>query len=575
MRGHKIIPVTYNGNSDQDNTIVSGEKFNCKKKFMIISSKPIPKYSKSYMEFTVTSITSDTSIRHLPFYVGIHKEPSSGFMVSDLCLGSIYYCNPYIYLNEKDYTHPLDFQYIERYNRNADTTITRYDGKLKGSVPELKTVVGVGVDMNSNTITIYSNGSELYSFQPKEFKLIEQEENIFFCIVNLLDIEVSGSINYGRIQMKYKPKEYWSLYQYYYDKIPDNNDISCKVFFGTRYSNPAIMTEMNTKIKLLNNLAPIDMDKTHERDPYLIYTRDDLQFSTNKSFVMNSPWIDPNKNEMATICYPIPIDQKIYLEVKTKNCELVTDPNNGYFNKVGIPLIIGISDRINDISRKSFYVELDHTKRDKYKTHSISNGVEKTYDIESVLTPTVPVQPDNVGVILDLAHNIIQLITNGDLFCTINIRGVDFSKEWNLGYFFIMANTSSFVSNSFLEEKEHAIVNCGSQDTAFDFPEQADNKDVMSLWYYYNYTIRVNLSTTFDCTIETLPDQLEFNRYLSCNLFVPDTVDPESLKWSPGLNKLWKTYNTISDTEKRSNVPDISSFEMYSLIEADSKYNKR
>ena len=138
-----------------------------------------------------------------------------------------------------------------------------------------------------------------------------------------------------------------------------------------------------------------------------------------------------------------------------------------------------------------------------------------------------------------------------------------------------MANTSSFVSNSFLEEKEHAIVNCGSQDTAFDFPEQADNKDVMSLWYYYNYTIRVNLSTTFDCTIETLPDQLEFNRYLSCNLFVPDTVDPESLKWSPGLNKLWKTYNTISDTEKRSNVPDISSFEMYSLIEADSKYNKR
>ena len=96
MRGHRILPIAYDGNSDQDNSIVNGEKFSCKKRFMILSSKPIPKYSKSYMEFTVTYHPTNVGLRHLPFYVGIHKEPSDGFMVSDFCLGSIYYCNPYI-----------------------------------------------------------------------------------------------------------------------------------------------------------------------------------------------------------------------------------------------------------------------------------------------------------------------------------------------------------------------------------------------------------------------------------------------------------------------------------------------
>ena len=573
MRGHRILPIAYDGNSDQDNSIVNGEKFSCKKRFMILSSKPIPKYSKSYMEFTVTYHPTNVGLRHLPFYVGIHKEPSDGFMVSDFCLGSIYYCNPYIYLDKKDYTHPLDFQYIERYQRNADTRITRYEGKLTGPVPDLKMVIGVGVDMNSNTITIYSNGIRVYSFHPKEFNLRTEQDSIFFCIVNLLDGEnVSGSINYGRIQMKYKPNDYWSLYQYYYDKLPSNKDIFCKAFFGTKYKNPSIYKEMDCTMGIKNNFAPVD--DTHERDPYLIYTRHDLQFTNNKTFIMNSPWKFNDQIEMATINYPIPIDQKIYLEVNTKNCELVIDSITGHFSKVGIPLIVGICDRINDISYKSFYLELDHTKRDEYKVHSTINNVTKTYNMENVLTPTVPVQPQTVGLILDLGHNQIQIITNGDLFCTVHFRDVNFSKEWNLGYFFIMANVNSFKSDPLSNETEHTTINCGNPKTPFAYPEQADNKNVMSLWYYYNYTIKFDMSVYFKCTIETLPEFLEFNRYFYCSLYVP-TTDDKSNKWSPGLNKLWGTYNVVTDTEPKANVPDISSFDMYKLIEEDSKNNIR
>ena len=119
MRSHSILPIAYDGNSDLDQNIVQREKFSCKKRFMILSSKEIPKCSKSYMEFTITKYKTNQLIRHIPLYVGVHKEPTIGYMASDFCLGSIYYCNPYIYTDKNDYLHPTDFQYIERWKQNA------------------------------------------------------------------------------------------------------------------------------------------------------------------------------------------------------------------------------------------------------------------------------------------------------------------------------------------------------------------------------------------------------------------------------------------------------------------------
>ena len=66
MSAKIILPVAYDGNSVQSNSIVSGEKFTCKKKFTIFSSKPIPAYAKVYMEFTINQHPSDALIRHLP-----------------------------------------------------------------------------------------------------------------------------------------------------------------------------------------------------------------------------------------------------------------------------------------------------------------------------------------------------------------------------------------------------------------------------------------------------------------------------------------------------------------------------
>ena len=73
----KIKPIAYNYKSEPDTGIVSGESFNCSKPFLILSSMSIPKNACTYMEVTITYHPENETIRHLPFYLGIHKEPSS------------------------------------------------------------------------------------------------------------------------------------------------------------------------------------------------------------------------------------------------------------------------------------------------------------------------------------------------------------------------------------------------------------------------------------------------------------------------------------------------------------------
>ena len=143
--GQIIRPVAYDEYTSYTPSIISGEQFTVNEKFMILSSKPIPKNTRMYMEFKVTKRDDDTLIRHIPLYIGVSKEPSYGFLLSDMCLGSIYYCNPYAFSVTPDYTYPLDIQTIERYKLNANTIVTPITSKLGGKIPRQGTVVGIGV----------------------------------------------------------------------------------------------------------------------------------------------------------------------------------------------------------------------------------------------------------------------------------------------------------------------------------------------------------------------------------------------------------------------------------------------
>lgn len=568
MRSHRILPVAYDGNGEQDTNIVgsNSEAFSCKKRFLILSSKPIPKYSKCYMEFTITYHPTNIGLRHLPFYVGIHQEPSLGFLVSDFCLGSVYYCNPYLYRDKKDFYHPLNFQAIERYKHNAETTITENKQKLRARIPMINTVIGIAVDTNSNTITIYSDGAKLYSFTPQEYKINTNPGRFFFCICNLLDDEaIKGRINYGRTKLQYKPEGYWSLYEYYYDKIPSEADIDGKLHYGTIYTNPAIQKDAKFTFKCENNIAPIDLSKTHKREPYLIYSDESLRYTTNKSMILRN-----SSNDIATLCWPIPTNQKIYMELSTQGCVFNLN-EDGYPDYVGVPVLVGITNTINNNVNDAFWIELDHQKHYDYFTHSNVSGNYKTYKIENILTPVIPIQPQNIGLLFDLQHNKISIYTNGDLFCEVPIKGTDYSDPYGLYYFFIRPHDTVFTVDPNAADKEHTILNTG--ETEFDYKELVDNKEVMSYYYYYNYLIKEDIEFYFNCEITTRPYKLQFGKSIPATLYVPDTkINSE---WSPGLNKLYNTYNTVSDIEEHKNVRDISAYDMYKLIQEELITNKR
>ena len=95
----------------------------------------------------------------------------------------------------------------------------------------------------------------------------------------------------------------------------------------------------------------------------------------------------------------------------------------------------------------------------------------------------------------------------------------------------------------------------------------------MTYYYYYNYLLRLKLFIDIPITIETLPYKTSYSKYINCEVTVPDS---EEDKWSPGLNKLWKTYNVVTDTEPHNNESSITAFDMWNKVKSDANnWNKR
>ena len=165
----KIIPIGYDNKSVyREDMALSDGKFSASTPFIILSNKPIPKHVKSYFEFKVTDFKRNELYRHLPLYVGIHKEPSSGILSTDFSLGSIYY------------TRRQDFETYEQYNKSAYCEHYKVMGK-KERIPSKNDIIGVGIDPDYNQINIFVNGHPFYSFPPREFE-INEEDDFYFTI---------------------------------------------------------------------------------------------------------------------------------------------------------------------------------------------------------------------------------------------------------------------------------------------------------------------------------------------------------------------------------------------------------
>lgn len=555
----RIKPIAYNYLNQQDNSIVNGESFNCNKRFMIISAKPIPKQYKTYVEFTINRHPSNPTIRFIPIYLGIHKEPSFGMLNSDFCIGTVYYLTT---------SENLDFDIMERYNAAAETTHQTVP-KLFAKIPIEKTVIGVGVDIPNNSITLYSDGKEFYSFSPVTFKLNEQEEDMYFVLYSMFNEQLTGFINYGRYKTTYLPEGYWNLYQYYYNKyeLSDTNgqiEFPCVAIVNGVDRGTNIYYDWELLANINNNLAPVD-DENHQRRLYLIHKfpimnyQDDLHFRMESSMIKykEDEFIpNPDNINITFANLPCPTEQKIYFEFNIQNAEMIEN----YF---GIPISIGISTNKDKIDIKSTRINLFHESYHRYTYINTLNKQETSNDIKQVLSPSTPTQPNTIGVIIDLTNNKLFIYLDNVLFVSIPLLEMNDWRE--LHYIFIRSCDEAYTGELFGE------CNFGENEKELEFYDEAkkDFPDLMTLYEYYNYTIRYPIPNPpeFLCKCFVIPYYKNYNRFFYCSCFVYGEESEEEKSFSPGLNKLWDTFNIISDTEEKNNYPDKTVIDMFNDIE--------
>lgn len=537
----KIKPVAYDYNSEPDSGIVSGESFNCTKPFMIFSSMPIPKSSKVYMEVTVTYHPDNNTIRHIPLYLGIHKEPSYGILVNDCVLASIYYSTT------------QDF--IIKEKTLGSTVFTESSvPKLYAKIPIVKTVIGLGVDTFTNTISIYSDGKLFYSFSPKLFNIIDSTKSWYFILYNELSESINGKLNFGRYKTEYLPDGYCTLYQHYWNHENLSLDIDSTLTVpGDAYTGFRLYN-FPCKCIIENPIAPLDSD--NHRHPYLINVRSSMTYSTDNTFQM-TPRTSDTDYDISTVNYPCPIDQKIYIEINVKEASMLS-------GMYGVPLRFGVSSKINDISEKSFRVNLFHRKGDTFDTYSVVNGTQLMHKIPEIDNPSIPVQPETIGLIFDLANNHLQIITNNSVFADIPIEGVDFSTPQGIAYIFFQSADEAYSGIGY------NVVNFGTD--VIDFTLASD---VISFYDYWNEYIRFYLESypEFPCRMKVRPYYTKYSWYMYCKLTVPRSDNANSLDFTPGLNMLYDTYNIITDTETHNNDPALNPYNYKALVEKDLKEN--
>ena len=573
MSKMKITPVAYDNESTYREDMISDTVFTASTPFLIISSQPIPKDTNMYFEFEITDYKENPLFRHLPLYVGIHKEPSSGIFATDFSLGSIYY------------TRRQDFETYEQYNKSAYSAHYKVP-TTKSRIPIKGTIIGVGVNASRNQITIYSDGKPFYSFRPREFNLNEDGE-FYFAVASKVYADITGNINFGTYPMKYRPEGYWDMNQYYVDRYIMMKDLVGSINYSTDndevdayYANRRpIGYDFNAKIDINNIYAPLT--NPHLRDTYIQPNLGSSQLydpNNNDAFVIDSEHQNPVDH--AFLPYPIPTDQKIYFELQCKEAPL----DQGY---IGVPLTVGIT-KVKDttdymgkkeIGNKSFSIDLWH-KRYQYHYANVQLGDKEIhYPIRTVYNPIPPMQPDIIGIMLDLKEQTISVYTNHKLFMKADLNEylgypddtrtfistekdqIFFNSKDEVYHLFIKSVPDAFTGNGYV------IGNFGEPDNPnLRYAGLYDNVDVMTYWYYYNYGIRYLVSGDMNCIITTLPYKISVAKTFSCMVYVKSKYDGNDLDFSPGLNMMYGSYNIVTDSEEKANVPDLNPFEFHELI---------
>lgn len=579
----KIRAIGYDSKSIQDDTIVDGTNFSGVGPFLLIANRAIPKDSKVYMEFVVTTpYPTNKDIRHIPLCLGVHKEPSFGVLGSDCSLGAIYYTKNAYLLGPTDASY-LAFCIRDKYAGQLMTY--RYIKQTTGRVPIRGTVIGLGVDMANNLISLYADGSLFYSFNPSSFHMNEDEAEFYLAAYCAEPGEaLSGTINFGRYRCKYIPDGYFDMYQELYDKIEAGVDIASQVNVGNQYDYMLNKDIISGSFGVTNKIAPI---VNHRRDLKLITNHEGLEFYKDDdkivvnehAFVYRSNADTQDDPDMAYIDLPIDHHKRIYFEFYSSGATIIDD-------HLGIPLTIGITSDPTNLSLKTFEIDLFHLRTDGYHLRTIKDGFEFLAGNYDIRNPSSPVQPNVIGVIVDLEKNAVELYTEGILFTIVypNSDLVDFSKSEECVYFFFLSQPSKFEGEGYvvcnLGTKSQSEMGNGEDleelkgylDDNFKWPLLVDETYILSYWWYYNLPLQYYFYNDIHCTMKVISDHIPYSKYIFSTITVKE---PESSEWGPGLNRLYSTYNRVSNDEEKKNQPNRSIFDVRNQMELDKDSNKR
>lgn len=512
-----IYMASYDNNSKPDQALcLNGLNFSTNQAFLLISNKSIPKHSKVYFEFQITNYIASSIRKNIPIYAGIHKEPSFGILNSDFCIGSLFY------------TLGSNYDIIQKYNKTAED-IHSSPSTIYTRIPGINDIIGVGVDTTNNLITFYNNGNKFYSFSPSLFT-INNEEPFYFVIWGNIICNLKGVVNFGKTGVKYLPSGYASLYGEYYRQTNVIKDITGDIVVERFSTYGSVTKDITGNIQVTNSIK-------NDGLLYLVSTNggiieDKLEYSIPYTNTTN--YLTNGKTIFCNL--PIPCDRKVYFEFYVKEGTLLS-------NIIGIPISVGLSSSLSNISNKSIRMSLYHRQWANYTYTEVLNSVSTIHQISDVDTSVSPEQGKVIGVCINLKDNEISILVNKIPLYTFKAVNLDFSKQTNLSYFFIHEEGvfSNTVTGSF---------NFGLTDFMDDIPD-----GYISLYDYYNLLYLNYLCSYITGDITIIPAKTTKVVYIHGDIIVLENEDPNAINFPhPSLNRLMKTYNTISDVEADQTV---------------------
>ena len=455
---------------------------------------------------------------YIPIYVGVHKEPTTGMLSNDFCLGSVFF-----------YNETGKYDVIEKHNRTGATN--KYAPNIYYNRPaSVNKIIGVGIDRPNNTISVYVEGKLIYTFSPSLFNLDSDEgkcyPSLYFSIDNKK--KIVGKANFGKSVLMYTPEGYISTFKAHnlnIIKYTYNYPENLTNTYNNWYTGDGIMKLSTTNLNGCNiNGTELVLDKNHD------------------SYIYN----------------PLPIPSKFnsFYELIVRNGIL----KNGY---LGIPISIGIAtydELTTPGSGDLINIPLYHYRQTMYtylQRKAGSAPVNKY--ISDVLTSIPNKEGKYISVSINPNDNVITIWVDKIKFCEYQITEFDLSES-DKYYFYIKSDTIILNSmNIDINFGQNQITSITDNVFKMNIPTEH-----ISLWYYYNkmiFKVFPYPQEVVGEVIVTSPKTMHTKSIIG-TVNVSTVIDPNSSKFGPGLNRLMNTFNMIDDTTEH-NIDSIAKDKHY------------